>query len=218
VLEGMFPGWQASELFGQYTADMDLDREPPPAPAPAAPHGDMADVVAVYPTRAEFLEEIPPKALFDRAKRIDMVGLSLNLLCQNYPDTALTKLVASGAVVRCLFLDPDGRHIRERESEEGLEPGALRSLTRLNVQVLEHVREGLPRNAKGSIDIRIYDEPIRFNITVVDDTRCVVAPYLPKARGVQSPTFVARKSSVDGVFSTFRDLFEAMWDDSAAAE
>ncbi|WP_425303476.1 DUF5919 domain-containing protein [Nocardia wallacei] len=42
-----------------------------------------------------------------------MVGLSLNLLCQHYCDTDLMRLLRSGAVLRCLFLDPDRDHIRE---------------------------------------------------------------------------------------------------------
>jgi hypothetical protein len=213
VLEAMFPGWDLAELFSEFTDGVDLDREAPPTAAipHAAARYDMADVEAVYPSRTEFLQSTPPAVLFTGAKSIGMVGLSLNLLCQNYSDAAMRRIVARGCVVRCLFLDPDGGRIRERELEEGHAPGALRTLTRLNIQALDNVRRGLQNTAKGRIDIRVYDEPLRFNITVVDETRCVVQPYLPKARGVQSPTFVARKSKVDGVFHTFSDLFHAMW-------
>ena len=53
---------------------------------------------------------------------------------------------------------------------------------------------------------------MRFNITVIDDATCVVQPYLPDARGVESPTFVIEKQpGLPGLFETFSQVFESMW-------
>ncbi|WP_411156508.1 DUF5919 domain-containing protein [Nocardia abscessus] len=48
------------------------------------------------------------------------------------------------------------------------------------------------------IQIRTYDETVRFNITIVDSAICIIQPYLPRARGVESPTLVARNQSRQG--------------------
>lgn len=176
-----------------------------------SPQRQFADVTAVFPTRAEFIEAMPTKELFKEAKSIDIAGLSLNLLCQQYSDTGILKLLDAGATIRCLFLDPNGVHIRDREIEEGHAAGVLTNLTELNMQSLMRVRKKAPPQCPGAIFIRTYDEPIRFNITIVDRMTCVMQPYLPNARGVESPTFVARRSQQPGLFDTFTQVFETMW-------
>jgi hypothetical protein len=47
----------------------------------------------------------------------------------------------------------------------------------------------------------------------VDDTLCVVQPYLPDARGIDSPTLVMRRDTNPvGLFDTFHHVFKALWD------
>ncbi|MGQ4617558.1 DUF5919 domain-containing protein [Nocardia sp. R7R-8] len=140
-----------------------------------------------------------------------MAGLSLNLLCQQYSDTDLVKLLESGTTLRCLFLDPSGTHIRAREAEEGHAPGVLSSLTELNMKCLIRAQKNYATQHENIIQIRTYDETVRFNITLIDSAVCVIQPYLPRARGVESPTLVARKSERVGVFDTFSEVFETMW-------
>ncbi|MEU7768581.1 DUF5919 domain-containing protein [Nocardia sp. NPDC049190] len=114
---------------------------------------------------------------------------------------------------RCLFLDPTGTYIGQREAEEGHTTGVLSSLTDLNIRGLQRVQRRVRDDALGAIQIRTCDAPVRFNITIVDEELCVMQPYLPQARGVESPTFVARKSNTDGIFNTFATVFESMWND-----
>lgn len=158
------------------------------------------------------MHELPPHQLFDGAKRIRVAGLSLNLLCQNYPDRALHALLESGTVVEALFLDPTGTHIKQRDQEEGHDPGLLSTLTDINIQALRRVREKLSPEARDNIRIRVYDETIRFNITIIDDRTCVVQPYLPDARGVESPTIVTEKQDDAGLYGTFVQVFTSIWD------
>ena len=100
-----------------------------------------------------------------------------------------------------------------REREEGLPEGHLSTLTRLNIEALRRVGGKTSPNAKGSLGIRVYDEPIRYNITIVDQAKCVVQPYLPDARGVESPTLVIEKDeTMPGLYTTFAQVFESMWD------
>ncbi|WP_084485774.1 DUF5919 domain-containing protein [Nocardia beijingensis] len=204
ILETMFPGWSVDELFEDCTDPADIR-----AARGRTSAQTIADVEAIFASRTDFLQAMPPRKLFEGARRIDMAGLSLNLLCQQ-SDTDLMKLLESGTTLRCLFLDPNGSHIRARESEEGHTPGVLSSLTELNMKCLIRAQKKYAQQ-DNVIQIRTYDETVRFNIILVDSAVCVIQPYLPRARGVESPTLVARKSEQAGLFDTFSEVFETMW-------
>lgn len=172
-----------------------------------------ADVDAVYPSRSEFTSRMPPHALFDCATDIRAAGLSLNLICQQYADTELAHLVHNGARLRLLFLDPAGRAIRQREEEEGHIAGHLGALTTLNLQGVLRVRDRLPVDLRERIEVATYDQTIRFNITIIGQDLCVAQPYLPHARGVESPTMVIKKRlPAGGLYSVFERTFDELWD------
>ncbi|WP_406269543.1 DUF5919 domain-containing protein [Nocardia sp. NBC_00881] len=217
ILEAMFPGWSVDELFEDCAKPSDIRLTREIQTRAQTPDRLMADVEAVFANRTEFLHAMPPRKLFENAQRIDMAGLSLNLLCQQYSDTDLMRLLESGTNLRCLFLDPNGTHIRARETEEGHPPGVLSSLTELNMQCLIRVQQKSATQQIESIQIRTYDETVRFNITIVDSAVCVIQPYLPTARGVESPTLIARKSDPPGLFDTFSEVFETMWSSAREA-
>ncbi|WP_433629088.1 DUF5919 domain-containing protein [Nocardia sp. CA-120079] len=214
ILQLMFPDWSITELFQQHSGTAEDLARPQQSPARSSAsddHHNLADVEAVFPTRLEFLRAMPPQELLKTAQTIDMAGLSLNTLCQQYSDSDILRLLENGTVIRCLFLDPDGASIRAREVEEGHHPGLLTNLTDTNIRTLERVRKRTTEDTPGSLLIRVYDQPVRFNITVIDSSICVMQPYLPMTRGVESPTFVARKSERSGIFNTFSQVFEDMW-------
>jgi hypothetical protein len=49
-------------------------------------------------------------------------------------------------------------------------------------------------------------------ILIVDNATCVVQPYLPGARGGDSPTLVIqRRASIGGLFAVFDQIFESLW-------
>jgi hypothetical protein len=218
ILEAMLPGWQAGQLFQLHNGGIEFVPEPPPkmqqtsiqitTPAAEGP-GDISDVFA---TRSEFMHEMPPQRLFDGAQKISMVGLSLNLFCQQYSDRAVIDMLESGGTVECLFLDPNGEFVKLREKEESHPDGVLSTLTSLNIQALQRTKARLSPEARDNLKIKTYDEVVRFNITVVDDITCVVQPYLPDARGVESPTLVLEKRpGRGGLFDTFTQVFTSMW-------
>ncbi|XVV04973.1 DUF5919 domain-containing protein [Actinosynnema sp. CA-248983] len=224
ILEKMFPGWTAEQLLAPHDGDAEQLVTPPsrvqsspsqpvPRPIQLPQVVRLADVTAVYTTRTEFLHNMPPRSLFDGAETIDIAGLSLNVLCQQYSDRLLLDSIERGTVVRALFLDPDGVHITAREREEGLPETHLSTLTRLNIEALRRVGSKVTADARGKLNIRVYDEPIRYNILVTDNVKCIVQPYLPDARGVESPTLVIEKDdAAPGLFTTFAQVFESLWD------
>lgn len=229
ILENMFPGWTATRLFEIYDGSIEFVPNPQtqpdgrvpsrPLPVTAPVSQGVADVVAVYPTRSEFTHDMQPTRLFGEAKRIRMAGLSLNLLCQHYPDRSLLELLESGTTVECLFLDPKGIHIKQREQEEGHTEGLLSTLTTVNIEALRRVRTKLSTEARARLKIHVYDEVIRFNITIIDNDTCIVQPYMPGARGVESPTLIMEKQDVNtGLFDTFEQVFTATWERSTEAD
>jgi hypothetical protein len=222
VLEAMFPEWTADQLFApcppgiqsqepQAGKTANINRPAGELHATSRPPGAFADVSAVFPTRGEFTYTMPPHALFDEAKDIRAAGLSLNLLCQQYPDQRLYRLIENGTRLHCLFLDPDGEAIQAREREEGYSDRHLTTLTKLNIEVLTRLRKQLSPQARDRLSVSVYDETIRFNITLIDGETCVIQPYLPQARGVDSPTFlIERGVTGHGLYDTFEKIFTAL--------
>nr|WP_208758774.1 MULTISPECIES: DUF5919 domain-containing protein [Microbispora] len=119
VLEAMFPGLTAHQLFSAETAAAAVAAVPAPrstqdnTPAPdPCEDARFADVTAVFSSRSAFGAAYPPASLLDGAKEINACGLSLNVICQSYPDHQLTRLLEGGTRIRCLFLDPKARPSR----------------------------------------------------------------------------------------------------------
>jgi lambda repressor-like predicted transcriptional regulator len=173
---------------------------------------ETADLTAAYLSRSQFLRSNPPEELFGGATEISVSGLSLNLLCQHYPDTEIARLLQAGTLMRCLFLDPTGNYIDDREAEEGYNPGVLSTLTTLNITTLQRIQTRLPHDTATNLQIRTYNEPVRFNITIVDSATCIVQPYLPHARGVESPVLlIEKRDDTPGLFAVFANVFEYYW-------
>ncbi|MET9425729.1 MULTISPECIES: DUF5919 domain-containing protein [unclassified Streptomyces] len=174
----------------------------------------FSDLIGVYASRSEFQAKVPPTELLDSAQDIRVAGLSLNLLCQTYSEARLRDIIEAGASVTCLFLKPYGRFIAQRESEEGYPEGRLSALTAMNLTIMEERVAGrLSPEAAERLRIGVYDEPIRFNILLVDSQLCVAQPYLPEVRGVDSPTLLIRKRrAAGGLYSTFDQIFSTLWE------
>jgi hypothetical protein len=225
VLEAMFPGWSVRQLFEAHDTEVsELSRSQPQAidftlsdlghdSPDAARLTRDAESAAVFATRSEFASALPPHVLFDDAATIDLSGLSLNMLCQSYADERLRKTIEGGARVRALFLDPHGDAIRRREDEEGHDKhGHLSALTEVNIDALSRVRDSLSASNRERLELGTYDETIRFNIIIVDGQLCVVQPYLPRARGVDSPTLMLRRRSSPGTVNAFERVFNQLWE------
>jgi hypothetical protein len=173
----------------------------------------FADLAGVYPSRASFSSALPPHALFDGAHDVSVAGLSLNLVCQQYPEQRLRQLVEGGCVMRCLFLVPYGSSVQSREHEEDYPPGHLSMLTEMNMHILTKFRGRLSDDAQARLRIRTYDEPIRFNLVLIDRRLAVVQPYMPAVRGVDSPTFLLRRlPSGSGLMPAFESVFTWLWE------
>lgn len=185
-----------------------------------------ADVVGVYPDRVRLLRQLPVEDLFGGARRLDAIGIGLNLLVQNYSGRRLVRLAEAGCRVRLLFLNPASSAVRRRERELGLGRSELGRSVEMNIMHMRRVRARL--RDTGGFEIRVFDETPRFTAYMVNgdgaDGLAVVQSYLRKMRGIESPALVLRGSGRDivlgedegerGLFDLYREEFEGAWSDS----
>lgn len=174
-----------------------------------------SDVTAVYSSRSEFATKMPVHDLMANASEVRAVGLSLNMLCQQYSAQQLKQNIEAGMSMQLLFLDPAGNSIKSREKEEGYPAGHLSALTSLNIQTIERLQGQLSPEASDRLAVKVYDEVIRFNVLLIDTRLCIMQSYLPETRGVDSPTFVVeRRWASGGLYSTFDLTFTSLWNRS----
>ncbi|KNB53367.1 SAV2148 family HEPN domain-containing protein [Streptomyces caatingaensis] len=184
-----------------------------------------ADVVGVHPDRVRLQRQLPVEDLFGSARRLDAVGIGLNLLVQNYSGRRLVRLAEDGCRARLLFLNPASSAVRRRERELGLKKGEMSRSVEMNIMHMRRVRDRL--SAPSAFEIRVFDETPRFTAYLVNgdgaDGLAVVQPYLRRARGMEAPVLVLRggargrsgaPSGEDGLFDTYREEFEGVWADS----
>lgn len=185
-----------------------------------------ADVVGVHPDRVRLQRQVAVEDMFGSARRLDAIGIGLNMLVQNYSGRRLVRLAESGCRVRLLFINPASSAVRRRERELGLGRGELSRSVEMNIMHMRRVRSRL--RDTGGFEIRVFDETPRFTAYLVDgdtaDGLAVVQPYLRKSRGIESPVLVLRGPGRDikhgagggepGLFDIYREEFEGVWTDS----
>ncbi|MFG2721927.1 SAV2148 family HEPN domain-containing protein [Streptomyces sp. NPDC048416] len=186
-----------------------------------------ADVVSVHSDRVRLQRQLPAEDLFGNARRLDAIGIGLNLLVQNYSGRRLVRLAESGCRIRLLFLNPASSAVKRRERELGLKKGELSRSVEMNILHMRRVRARL--RDPGAFEIQVFDETPRFTAYLVDgdgaDGLAVVQSYLRRARGMEAPVLVLRGGGRRGVvrqgqdvehglFETYREEFESVWVDS----
>lgn len=124
--------------------------------------------------------------------------------------------------MRLLFLNPASSAVKRRERELGLRKGELSRSVEMNILHVRRVRAGLRDPSR--FEIHVFDETPRFTAYLVEGQNsgiAVVQSYLRRARGMESPVLVLRgggrgvpKDADHGLFTTYREEFESMWEDS----
>jgi hypothetical protein len=186
----------------------------------------FSDVVGVYADRVRLQRQLPVEDLFSGARRLDAVGIGLNLLVQNYSGRRLIRLAEEGCRVRLLFLNPASSAVRRRERELGLGRGEMARSVEMNIMHMRRVRSRL--RDPGAFEIQVFDETPRFTAYLVGgdggDGLAVVQSYLRRARGMEVPVMVLRGGSPrvvaderpaeNGLFEVYREEFEGIWADA----
>ena len=123
-------------------------------------------MVGVHPDRVRLQRQLPAEDLFGGARRLDAIGIGLNLLVQNFSGRRLVRLAESGCRVRLLFLNPASSAVKRRERELGLKKGELSRSVEMNILHMRRVRSRL--RDPGAFEIQVFDETPRFTAYLVD--------------------------------------------------
>ncbi|MEW2457609.1 SAV2148 family HEPN domain-containing protein [Streptomyces albus] len=186
----------------------------------------FADVVGVHPDRVRLQRHLPAEDLFGGARRLDAIGIGLNLLVQNYSGRRLVRLAETGCRVRLLFMNPASSALRRRERELGLKKGELARSVETNILHMRRVRSRLRDPA--AFEIHVFDETPRFTAYMVDgdgaDGLAVIQSYLRHSRGMETPVLVLRgagrrvrpqgEDTEAALFPLYREEFDHFWADS----
>ncbi|MGL5830035.1 MAG: DUF5919 domain-containing protein, partial [Angustibacter sp.] len=96
----------------------------------------------------------------------------------------------------------------------------LADVTRTNMHAMSRVRKQLSEEARDRLHVRTYDEPVRFNIAIADEARALVQLYMPRARGLDSPTFFIETNDGEphGLYPIFAQVFAQTWERADVVE
>ena len=190
-----------AEALGETEADLWPRARPDLAPGAEA----TAEVVSAYAHRADVPQQLWTALLTGAAKRIDLLGYAYPFIFELLPDTMdrIAEKCAAGARVRLAFADPDSAHVAERDALEqigGTLPGRIRNA----LNFLEPLRD-VPGVEIALHTVHLYNSVFRF------DNQMIVTPHLYRARGYQHPAMHLRELSPYGIFASFADQFEQVW-------
>ncbi|MFI5494638.1 XRE family transcriptional regulator [Actinoplanes sp. NPDC051859] len=190
-----------ADALGECEADLWPQARPDLAPGAEV----TAEVVGAFAHRADIPQGLWTALLTGATARIDLLGYAYPFILELLPD-AMTRLgdkVDAGARIRFAFADPDCPHVAERDELEqigGTLPGRIRNALNFCEPLL-----GRPGLEIGLHSVHLYNSVFRF------DNQMIVTPHLYRARGYQHPALHLRELSAHGIFASFADQFEQVW-------
>jgi hypothetical protein len=164
-----------------------------------------SEMLAIYARRADFAAHRWVD-LFDRAtRRIDLLGYAMLHLPEQHPGlpALLQDKAKQGCIIRVALADPDSRQVAERDAEEGLN-GALSARIRYTLVYFRALIDS------GAAQVRFHSTPM-YNSTFRFDDEMVVTPHRFGTPGFTAPLLHLRRLGPHGVFESFAEHFDAVW-------
>ncbi|KUJ67876.1 XRE family transcriptional regulator [Streptomyces albus subsp. albus] len=163
------------------------------------------ELVALYDQRAD----IPVSAFVDMLtqarERIDVLVYAAVFLHEAYPrlNELLRERAVEGCAVRIAVGDPDSTNVRQRGEEERFGHG-IESRCRL---ALMHYRSlvGVP-----GIELRTHATTLYNSIYRADD-QAMVNAHVWGVNAYGAPVWHLRRNGAGGIFDTYADSFDAVW-------
>lgn len=204
-LAGRIPHQRTRLAVAVVLGETEADLWPQARPDQVPGTNTLAEVVGAYAHRADIPHQLWTSLLVGASERIDLLGYAYPFVLELLPD-AMARIAdkcAAGAKVRMAFADPDCAHVMERDSLEqmgGTLPGRIRNA----LNFLDPLRS-VSGCQIGLHTVHLYNSVFRF------DHQMIVTPYLFRARGYQHTALHLRQLSQHGIFSSFADQFEQIW-------
>jgi hypothetical protein len=206
VLEVMFPGYSADDLFA-----------PVDGSAPAVPRQRSAEagvdtgtvLVETYASR-----NAVPRALWDQLldgaqERIDVLVYVGMFLTENPALLPTLKAKgAAGAEVRLLFGDPLSREVTRRSLDEGIGKNAITAKIKNALAFFRKIAD------EPGVEIRCHGTTLYNSIYRYDD-QMIVNPHVFGAPAPHAPAMHLRRATTAELFDTYADSFDRVWESAA---
>jgi hypothetical protein len=165
-----------------------------------------AEVVSAWAHRADIPTSLWVALLHGARKRIDLLGYAYPMLWEASPRAVETVIERchAGARARVAVADPECPHVAERDALEqlgGTLPGRIRLALRWLTPLVE-----CPNADVGVHSVHLYNSVFRF------DDQMIVTPHVFRGHGYQHPALYLRRLSPYGIFETFAEQFQQVWD------
>ena len=165
-----------------------------------------SEIVGAWAHRADIPQDLWVTLLNGARRRIDLLGYAYPFILELTPRATeeLIDKCRAGVRLRMAFADPDCDHVKERDALEQLNgtlPGRIRNALAFlgDLAATDNASVGLHT-------VHLYNSVFRF------DDQMIVTPYLYRARGYQHPALHLRKLSPYGIFESYAEQFEQIWD------
>lgn len=216
ILESMFPGWTAGELFQPHDGRTELTAQRPSAQQAATatipsdpPTGSTertdGQVVAFYPHRADTPKRLWMDLLVGAQEHIDLFANASLFLPEENPIAIdiLREKAANGVTVRILLGDPDHPAMELRGREERLFdaiPGRIRMALAYYRPLVDAV----------GVEFRLHGTSLYNSIFRYDD-QMLVNQHIYGTYGYIAPILHLRKVPGADLFDTYLKSFELVW-------
>lgn len=166
------------------------------------------EVVAVYGQRAE-VSPVMWRSFFERATtNIDILVYAANHLHESVPgfNDLLIAKAAKGCVIRIAIGDPDSENVAARGNEEKYGHG-IESRCRL---ALMHYK---PLGDVGGVELRTHGTTLYNSVYRADD-ELLVNTHIWGVNAFAAPVWHLRRSPTGDMVTTYRQSFDAVWEQS----
>ncbi|MBZ9598017.1 helix-turn-helix domain-containing protein [Streptomyces erythrochromogenes] len=170
------------------------------------------ELVALYDQRADLPVSLFVDLLTTARERIDVLVYAAVFLLQAYPrlNDLLRERAADGCTVRIAIGDADSENVRQRGQEERFGHG-IESRCRL---ALMHYR---PLADVPGIELRTHSTTLYNSLYRADD-EVLVNAHVWGVNAYGAPVWHLRRHDAGGMFDTYADSFNAVWETSRPVE
>ncbi len=123
------------------------------------------------------------------AKNFKMLGITINTYFTPIRGTEyrhLKSLVENGCKLQILMLNPNSRLVACREKDENNRN--LKGKIEASFEVKKDFIEEIEAKCRSNVELRYYDAYPLYAMTIIDDNRIRVTPYLYNKKGQECPT------------------------------
>jgi transcriptional regulator with XRE-family HTH domain len=205
-LDGRVPHRRTRIVMAQRLGEDEATLWPTSRPDQAPGSSATSEVIGAWAHRSDVPVQLWAGLLPNARGRVDLLGYAFPFILEISPEAVetLIRRCNDGLRVRIAIADPDCDHVTERDTLEQL-AGTLPGRIRLSLMWLRDLAN-TPNAAVGLHTVHLYNSVFRF------DDQMIVTPHLFRAHGYQHPALHLRRLSAHGIFESFAEQFQQVWD------